>query len=76
MTPVPHPPYSLDLAPRDFFFLSPMEKVLKGKCFANVEEVKQKTAETLRGIKIDESKTILSSGKNILIGVLHQWRVH
>ena len=63
MTPVPHPPYPLDLAPIDFFFLSPMEKVLKGKCFANVEEVKQKTAETL---KSTSPKTILSSGKKRL----------
>ena len=31
-----------------------MKKVLKGKCFANVEEVKQKMAEALlKGIKID-----------------------
>ena len=40
--------------------------------FANVEEVKQKTAEALKGIKIDESKTILSSGMEVWIGVLHQ----
>ena len=29
-----------------------MKKVLKGKCFANVEEVKQKMAEALKAIKI------------------------
>ena len=33
-----------------------MKKVLKGKCFADVEEVKQKTAEALRGIPIDKYK--------------------
>ena len=38
----------------------------------DVEEAKQKTAEALKGIKIDEFKTVLSSGKNISIGVLHQ----
>ena len=48
-----------------------MKKVLKGKPFADVEEVKQKTAEALKGIKIDEFKTVFSSRK-VLIGVLHQ----
>lgn len=34
-----------------------MKKVLKGKRFADdVEEVKQKTAEALKGIKIDKFK--------------------
>ena len=33
-----------------------MEKVLKEKHFADVEEVKQKTAKALKGIKIDEFK--------------------
>ena len=49
-----------------------MKKVLKGKQFADVEEVKQKMAEALKGIKIDEFKTVLSGGKNISIGILHQ----
>ena len=34
--------------------------------------MKQKTAEALKGIKIDEFKSVLSSGKNISIDVLHQ----
>ena len=29
-------------------------------------------AEALKGIKIEEFKTVLNSGKNISIGVLHQ----
>ena len=33
-----------------------MKKVLKGKHFANVEEVKQKMAEAPKGIKINEFK--------------------
>ena len=40
---------------RLFSVLSPwMKKGLKGKCFAYVEEVKQKKAKTLKGIKINE----------------------
>ena len=43
MTPMPHPPYSLDLSLSDIFFVvSWAEKVLKGKHFADVEDVKQK----------------------------------
>ena len=38
----------------------------------DVEEVKQKMAEALNGIKTMSSKTVLSRGKNGLIGVLHQ----
>ena len=49
-----------------------MKKILKGKCFAHVEEVKQKVAKALRGIKIDEFENYFEQWKNILIGVLHQ----
>ena len=54
-------------------FLSPwLKKVLKGKHFADVEEVKQKMAEALKGINNDEFKNYLRSGKNTLIAVVHQ----
>ena len=69
---MPHPPYSPTLSLSDFFFFPWMKKVLKGKRFANVEEVKQKMAEALKGIKINEFKTVLSSGKNISIRVFPQ----
>ena len=49
-----------------------MKKVPKGKCFAEVEEVKQKTAESLKDIKIDAFKNCFEQWKNIFIGVLHQ----
>ena len=59
MTLMPHPPYSPDLAPSDIFCLFPqMKKVLKGKHFAHMEVVKQKIAEALKGIKIDEFKDV------------------
>ena len=68
MTPVPHPPYSPNLAPDDFFCVPWLKKFLKGKRLANVEEVKQKMAEALKGIKINEFK---NWKKKILIGILH-----
>ena len=67
---MPHPPYLLNLYQSDIF-VSLKKKVLKGKPF-EVEEVKQKVAEALKGIKSTSLKTVLSSGKTILIGVLHQ----
>ena len=68
---VSHPPYSRVLGPSDFFLFPWMKKALRGKRFAHVEEVKQKTAKALKGIKINESNTFLR-WKNVSIGVLHQ----
>ena len=49
-----------------------MKKALKGKCFGDVGQVKQKMAETIKGIKIDEFKNCVEQWKNILIHVLHR----
>ena len=49
-----------------------MKKVLKRKCFACVEEVKQKMAETLEGPKTDTFKNGFEQWNKVLIGVLHQ----
>ena len=64
MTPVPYPAYSSSLAPAAFFWFPHMKKVLKGKCFVHAEEVKQKQAEALKGIKIDEFKNCFEQWKN------------
>ena len=73
---VPHHPYSPDLAPSDFSCVCPqMKKVLKGKRFADVEEVKQtykKRQKHEKASKSTHSEASLSSRKNVLIGVLHQ----
>ena len=66
MTPVPHPPYSPYLALSNFFFVSLDENVLKGRCFANMEDVKQKMAEALKGFKIDKSKNCFEQWKKSL----------
>ena len=49
-----------------------MKKVLKGKRFTTVEEVKQKTAEALKGIKTDKFKNCSEQWKKVLIDVLNQ----
>ena len=52
-----HPPYSPDLTLSNLIFLFPgMKNVLKGKCFADVEEVKQNMTEAQKGTKINEFK--------------------
>ena len=61
---MPHPPYSPNLIPCDFFMFPWMKKVLKEKHFANVEQVKQKMAEALKGIKIKEFKNCFEQWKN------------
>ena len=55
MTPVPTLPIHPILSWAIFLF-PPMKNILKGKCFAHMEEVKQKPAEALKGIKIHEYK--------------------
>ena len=51
-----HPPCSPHLTPSDFCMFPQMKKVLKGKHFADVEEVKQNIAEAPKGIQSDEFK--------------------
>ena len=67
-----HPPYSPDHTPSDFFFVSQDEKSPQMEMFANVEEVKQKMAEALKSIKINEFKNCFKLWKKVSIGVLHQ----
>ena len=64
MTPMSLPPYSPSLAPSEFFLFPQVKKVLRGKRFAAVEEVKQKTAEALKGINIDKLKNYCGQWKN------------
>ena len=61
-----HTPYSPNLALNDVFLFPWMKNVLKGKCFAHVEEVKQKMAEALKGIKINEFKNCFEQRKKCL----------
>jgi len=63
---VPHPSYSPDLAPCDFFLLPRMKGQKKGKRFADVREVKSKMLEVLNNISTEKiSRNIFSSGKNV-----------
>ena len=59
MTSLPHPPYLPYPTRATVFFFPWMKKVLKGKRFADVEEVKQNMTEALKGITIDQFKNCL-----------------
>jgi hypothetical protein len=51
MAVIPHPPYSLDLAPCDFFLFPKMKLKLKGLRFDTTEEIQaesQRVLDTLR----------------------------
>jgi len=65
MTVIPHPPYSPNLAPCDFFLFPRMKGQMKGKCFADVTKVKKKTLEVLNNISTEECQNVFSSGKNV-----------
>ena len=54
MTVIPHPPYSPDLAPCDFFLFPRMKGQMKGTSFADVSEVKKKTLLVLNNISTEE----------------------
>ena len=61
---MPYPPYSPDLPKTTFFFLFHLwKKSSKENLFINMEEVKQKIAEVLKGIKIYEFKNCFEQWK-------------
>ena len=66
MTQLLHPPYSSDLAPCDFFLFPRMNKVLKGKRFPDVEEMKRKTTEALNGITLKKFQDCFEKWKTHL----------
>jgi len=47
VTTVPHPAYSPDLAPCDFYVFPKMKLRLKGRCFASIEEVQAESQQIL-----------------------------
>lgn len=47
---VPHPPYSPDMAPCDFFLFPKLKHTLKGHRFEGVESIKQNATRELKSI--------------------------
>ena len=72
MTPVLHPPYSPDLTLNNIFLFPWMNKVLKGKRFASVEEVKQNNNRSTKRHQNQAVQNCFEQWKKVLIGVMHQ----
>jgi hypothetical protein len=66
ITQLLHSPYSPDLAPYDFFLFPRINKVLKQKRFADVEEVKEKTTGAIKGITLEEFQDCFETWKTRL----------
>jgi len=47
---VPHPPYSPDLAPADFFLFPKLKTTLKGRRFQTIEEIQENAVRELPAI--------------------------
>jgi len=47
---VPHPPYSLDLAPVDFFLSPKLKTTLRGRRFQTIEEIQENLIRELSAI--------------------------
>ena len=66
------PSLFIQSGPNQLIFVSLDENVLKGKCFADMQEVKQETTEALKGIKTESSKIVWGSGKHVSVVILFQ----
>ena len=44
---MPQPPYSPDVAPADFYLFPKLKTPMKGKHFATIEEIKEKSKQKL-----------------------------
>jgi [histone H3]-lysine36 N-dimethyltransferase SETMAR len=64
---VPHPLYSPDLTPCDFFLFPRIKSKLKGKRFENIESIKRNVDRELSNISPDESKICFENWK-------HRWK--
>ncbi|UYV64900.1 hypothetical protein LAZ67_3002334 [Cordylochernes scorpioides] len=51
---IPHPPYSPDLAPCDFFLFPRLKKEMKGKHWETVENIQHHVTTFLRSIPVEE----------------------
>jgi hypothetical protein len=69
MTVVPHPPYSPDLAPRDFFHFPKMEIKLQGRRFDTAEVIQAKSYRVLKMLIQKTSKTASDRSRHVGIVV-------
>lgn len=61
MSVLPHPPYSPDLAPCDFFLFPQLKCTLKGRRFQTIPEIQENTLKELRSFKPEEFQQCFSN---------------
>jgi hypothetical protein len=61
-----HPPYSLDLAPNDFFLFLKIKEILRGRHFDDIDDIRSNT--TARPFHKTSSKIVLKGGLGAGIG--------
>ncbi len=59
VTVMEHPPYSPDLSPCDCFLFPRMKCDLRGRCFANVEELQEAVGQVLKEIPLQEYRAAI-----------------
>jgi hypothetical protein len=50
ITVLEHPPYSPDLAPRDFFLFPKIKEIMKERYFDNIDDIRSNTMAALKAI--------------------------
>jgi transposase len=61
---VPHPPYSPDLAPSDFFLFPRLKSTLKRKLFQDVAEIQLNTTRLFQAIPKQAYQTCIETWKD------------
>jgi len=56
---IPHPPYSLDIAPCDFFLFPKMKLKIKGWHFDSIEEIQTKLQNVMKTLTENDSEVLL-----------------
>jgi len=63
MTTVPHPAYSPDMAPCDFYTFPKIKLQLKGRHFASIEEVQAESQQMLNTLTLADFNECFQNGK-------------
>ena len=65
ITVCPHPPYSPDLAPCNFWLFPKVEMTMKGKRFESFQDIEAATTMQLKTLTKETSRTASESSKNM-----------
>ena len=72
MTVIPHPPYSPDLAPCDFFLFPKLKLRMKGRRFDTIEEIQEESQRVLTQLQKGTSRDSSKHGRKAATAVFVQ----